>query len=1270
MAERILDGQSYIVPDGTTAEAFVDGVAAGTFKPNKAGAAQAAPATSRTTSGETPPAKFDRDALTVDQDWMNSASYMYRRIEGQDYKGDPKDLNDWALRRMAFFEYNLGATGLEAYRLSQADDEYKQNFLRMLDTWDRVGMSWKGAGNAFMAVATDPSNIIGLGALVPSLGVSTVEIGAAQATRLGTLAAIRASLRSAARPAVVGAVEGAVWGAAGETARQTAVINAGGQQGYDAGQIGLATGVGTVGGAVIAGGAKMALGGLGRLAGRKADDALPSSPTGSQATPSGSQAAPNEVPVTPGVVADEARFNPAGDPTVTRVLPEIGENTKVVIKDVVSETHPLRSFVEAVDNIANKGMDFIRNKADLEAATKPILEVLQKIDRAAADPLANIVRDMGLQPAQRQIVENAVVVAQNNMGLAMAELDAAARAATKNGAPDVAKTFREEMERVYQLYNPIDKLATEIKSQMGRNLASLGQQENILKGELFGLSRESILRDKFNITDPKLATEADIIAADEIFSKTVLDYVEGRKFDNEIRDLKFQFDRTTDPMERIKLSRQIDELAAQKAVAASEREAGGRSTVGGNIARVAYAAYDRTSRFLGEWITATVLGPSSVVINTLTAGFKVMYQPIVNMLAKGLSASSVREMAGTYGAMMASTKFAFKAAIKTFDLERSLITGETNKLLDSWNQNIRGPAIPGMVGRVARVWLRTLSATDEFFQQISYRGFVSGHAQAQAIKKGMEKGLKGAELKAFALAEGEKAIANAFEPTAYSKDVIGMLREKGILKGLSGGELDQWVRVQIQGNEDLFKRATNEMGKRYTDDLLYKRQFSGAGGGYAGMVSRAATWYEGLAQRHPVAKLFGQIFFRTPVRVFEEGIRMTPGVQFIAPRFIDDLTGKNGDIRQVRATGEALVGFGLTSGAMLAFATGKITGAGPSDWRERRRLEQAGWKPYSVKIGDKYLSYRNFDPLATPIKIIVNAMERAALLEMRKAQGEFVDNLQAETLGWLSVGVVAATQAVRDANLTDGVDQVAQLVEAIMDPEKNEKKLERFFGQKAQLLVPKVVTKGQKSFLIPEEENFKMDPVSIEQFARTAINPVDPKTTRQWDALGKPVANYNTGLASFLGFDISDEKDRLKDRTPQEQRVLKEVARVSLTTGKHFMPPHKVADIPGIDLREEMTADGKQTMYDAAMELYNKSGVTQSLDRLTRYKDRAPTGTRKVDDVYAQEMQSIIALHWNVAIKTLWKNDQKAREIYMKDQQFKNKVTRGQFETQPFINIK
>jgi len=55
------------------------------------------------------------------------------------------------------------------------------------------------------------------------------------------------------------------------------------------------------------------------------------------------------------------------------------------------------------------------------------------------------------------------------------------------------------------------------------------------------------------------------------------------------------------------------------------------------------------------------------------------------------------------------------------------------------------------------------------------------------------------------------------------------------------------------------------------------------------------------------------------------------------------------------------------AGVSAATLDGKVTGSGPSNWKERQALERTGWQPYSIKFGDKYVSYERLEPIGSLI---------------------------------------------------------------------------------------------------------------------------------------------------------------------------------------------------------------------------------------------------------------------------------------------------------------
>ena len=52
-------------------------------------------------------------------------------------------------------------------------------------------------------------------------------------------------------------------------------------------------------------------------------------------------------------------------------------------------------------------------------------------------------------------------------------------------------------------------------------------------------------------------------------------------------------------------------------------------------------------------------------------------------------------------------------------------------------------------------------------------------------------------------------------------------------------------------------------------------------------------------------------------------------------------------------------------GGMIAAMNGTITGSGPEDYKQLQLKKQTGWQPYSIKVGDEYISYQRLDPFAS-----------------------------------------------------------------------------------------------------------------------------------------------------------------------------------------------------------------------------------------------------------------------------------------------------------------
>src|SRR5574341_387873 len=104
-------------------------------------------------------------------------------------------------------------------------------------------------------------------------------------------------------------------------------------------------------------------------------------------------------------------------------------------------------------------------------------------------------------------------------------------------------------------------------------------------------------------------------------------------------------------------------------------------------------------------------------------------------------------------------------------------------------------------------------------------------------------------------------------------------------------------------------------------------------------------------------------FVNTPANVFRTAIEYSPLAPVLS-KYRNAIAQGGADAALARTR------LGMGSAAMLATVDmamdGKITGSGPPEGSaEYEALRRTGWKPYSVKIGGHWVSYRGIDPFST-----------------------------------------------------------------------------------------------------------------------------------------------------------------------------------------------------------------------------------------------------------------------------------------------------------------
>lgn len=188
-------------------------------------------------------------------------------------------------------------------------------------------------------------------------------------------------------------------------------------------------------------------------------------------------------------------------------------------------------------------------------------------------------------------------------------------------------------------------------------------------------------------------------------------------------------------------------------------------------------------------------------------------------------------------------------------------------------------------------------------------------------------------------------------------------------------------------------------------------------------------------QQHPLGKLFAT-FVRTPINIGKYTLERTPMAPLTA-KFHAALE-KGGAERDL-----ALARFSLGTTASVLIAaraqSGLITGSGPADSNLRAAREAAGWKPYSMLIDGKYVSYNRLDPLGAIIGATADAVD---IMQFSKDEATSTAVASAVALGF--------AEMMSSKTYMRGISDLLE----VMNNGEQERKLYRYAASQATTFMP------------------------------------------------------------------------------------------------------------------------------------------------------------------------------------------------------------------------
>lgn len=1068
--------------------------------------------------------RYDED-FYGDPNFVEASKILYELNKGK--RAEPlssnKEYAKYGLEYMGWFNHNVTKMAMDAERVRNVRPEQANAFLYLMDSTDDLAtLSLKGAGRFIKGnfgaswehgALPDPLNFLGLftGGALTAAGFS-----AKQATKEGFKQLLKASVQ---KGGFVGAGVGAMYTGVDSGARE-AVRSAVSGEPINKYNIAKDSAIGAVGGLVVGTAATAVSAKVSNyITSKKAPKAI------------------KKAKSTEDKLALDLKLS-------TEAISEVVDtpSASTELKQITSSLDDLiKSLKQTADTTLAVTEDGTQNYKSLSEAVLPLRGLLVEAAEGNPSTLVERIVDTELTSGQTNALKSVVFDTINALKAKKATIIETQKIASGNDAK-LLYNEKESLERVIDTVGDLDRaLSTESGRSLGYRAGGLNTGD---------------MRKFTDGTDDEFMTLYNRWAS---------------KIDNtpELQELKVKVQEAKQKGNYEKYITLQDEVEAlEKNIAVSKM----------GIPSKVYDKFVTANKALNEIMIGNVFSPKTIMLNMLGPVFNTITDPLTQGIAKdGLSLAARKSIFAQYKAMWDFRDIAIKAAQASFRYERSILSGDSARFLEQYNiipknVDVGGFRVP--VAQLTRFFPRVLLATDTLFEQLHYRGNIVGNAMFDAYKEASERGIKNVD--EFVSKKVDRAIKNAYRT---EDNAVDLLRADGKSRGFKGQKLINFVKTELNKlneNKQLLNKANvgdkaivqdgpkskkksiekfNRENLDWTQDILYKREFSDS------PLGKAAKGYERLINKVPFIRTLGQLFFRTPVRAFEKATYYTPFTNFLNPKWMADLYGANGTKAQIRANQEALISYFITANTLIAYADGRLTGALNSIYGQRKQLEDSrNTSQYSYKFSDgSTFQFRNADPFSTNVKIQVNAFERLEEIQYRQSQGEYISKDESE-LAFNSV--VAATgalaQSIRDANLTEGIQQLYEGFTNVTEEEGYDRMV-RFVAEKLRAATPSTLYKLQL-YNNPEIA----DAATFEQYFLQQINPGNPKVPKQYDAVGRPrrIANVNSTLNMFS---LVRPEQRTSDITKKEHEVNIYIANLGQASSKTFAAQKKHPLLPQID---------------------------------------------------------------------------------------------------------
>lgn len=689
----------------------------------------------------------------------------------------------------------------------------------------------------------------------------------------------------------------------------------------------------------------------------------------------------------------------------------------------------------------------------------------------------------------------------------------------------------------------------------------------------------------------------------------------------------------------------VEKLAKKIAEAA---EAGGQKSVHAT-AREAFGPRGILGVTTEFWMNSILSGGRTLAINLLSAANMTIWRPFEQMMGAALTGNvpGMKAVMQEYAGIYRSFSDALQASKIAWDTEAPQLlhvgkiqeAGNPHAAITADNLGIDPTSWQGratdFIGRNLVRWPgRALTATDEFFKRINYEG----RARQLFYRQGLDQGMDPEAAAKFAVDSVQKVVVNH---QALSKE---MLFDQGMALANQRGVADmgrpfaseaekhefaiQYALTNWNDEASALGRIVGD-SRRAADETTFTAPLSRDGN----QIEQVTQKIQHMVVAHPVLR-FVLPFIGTPFNIMkaaanrsvdpiEGGFRLL-GSKVFGKRWIDQSKNRlvkdwlAGGVRKEEAIGRIATGMGMFTTFSMFAAQGTITGGGPRDSKQRQALLDAGWQPYSFKIGDSYVQYAKLDPFATIVGTIADFYDvgRYALAD---EQQEIED-----------LGMAALTALANNVTNKSYLKGVQNIVEGLNDPEN---KLAGIMRKYAASFVP--TGPAEAASTLAGDEPVMREVRSMLDAVLNKLPVVGENLDPMRNFLGQPVDKIRS-----LGNDTIGQWANvfvpIAYREVSDNLVAREVAALNHS----FRPPRR--QMGGVDLLDYRSESG-QSAYDRMLELRGEVKIggrdlrraLRELMRSREYQRLTPESTLEIQSPRIDKINAVVQRYHREAVRQM-----------------------------------